>query len=57
LRWLLYADRGLIGSDGRGFNGGGISYAASNHSILYQLSMLYESIVASVLFSAGFDYF
>jgi hypothetical protein len=57
LRWLLYADRGWIGSDGRGFNGGGISYAASNHSILYQLSMLYESIVASVLFSAGFDYF
>jgi hypothetical protein len=38
-------------------DGGGIPRAVSNHSILYQFSMLYDSIVASVLFSASFDHF
>jgi len=42
---------------GRGSNGGGIPRPASNHSILYQFSMLYDSIVASMLFSASFDHF
>jgi hypothetical protein len=35
------------GAEGGGgaFNGGGIPRPASNHSILYQFSMLYDSIV------------
>jgi hypothetical protein len=43
--------------DGGGFNGGGIPRPDSHHSILYLLSMLYDSIVASMFFSAGFDHF
>jgi hypothetical protein len=42
---------------GRGFNGGGIPRPASNHSILYQFSMLYDSIFAGILYSARFDHF
>jgi hypothetical protein len=33
---------------GGGYNGGGIAPAAPNHSILYPLSMLYDSIAASM---------
>jgi hypothetical protein len=39
--------------DGGGFIGGGIRFPASNHSILYLLSMLYHSIAASMTFSAS----
>jgi len=48
-----------IGPDGGGggFNGGGIPRPASNPYILYPLSMLYDSIVASMLDSASFDHF
>ena len=42
---------------GEGFNGGGIPRPASNPLILYQLSMLYDFIVAGMLYSASFDHF
>ena len=50
---------GRIGLDhgGGSFNGGGIPCPASNPYILYPFSMLYDSIVASMLYSANFDHF
>ena len=54
-----FGEGGRIGPDrgGGGFNGGGIPRPAFNPNILYSLSMLYDSIVASVLDSASFDHF
>ena len=43
--------------DGGGCNGGGIPCPVSNPYILYPLSMLYDSTVASTLYSASFDHF
>jgi hypothetical protein len=43
--------------DTGGSNGGGIPRPASNPYILYPLSMLYDSIIASMLDSARFDHF
>ena len=43
--------------DGGRFNGAGTPRPAFNHSILHQLSMLYDSIAASMPFSACFDHF
>ena len=50
---------GRIGPDrgGGSFNGGGMPHPASNPYILYPLSMLYDSIVASVLDSARLTIF
>jgi len=50
---------GRIGPDrgGGSLNGGGTPRPAFNPYILYSLSMLYDFIVASVLYSASFAHF